>query len=254
MSYIESIKKPQYEILTFNRGKANPMNTDFVKELRDNISRIEADPSVRGVILTGNTPGYFTVGLDLKELYYYDEAQIETFWINWDAMVMEMTRFPKPMIAAINGYSPAGGCVIAITCDHRMMAAGEKFIIGLNEVAVGITVPENIYELYAFWLGRRRAYQCLMQGRLMSVEEARAIGLVDEVLPMEDLLAKAEENLQRLLLLPDNILQDSKRNMRRALIETLENLPEIPKQMKLDSWFNPNSRAIMKMVVDSLTK
>ena len=254
MSFIQSVKKSQYEILTFNRGKANPMNTDFIKELRENISRIEADPSVRGVILTGNTPGYFTVGLDLKELYYYDQDQIEEFWTHWDAMVMEMTRFPKPMIAAINGYSPAGGCGIAITCDHRMMAEGERFIIGLNEVAVGITVPENIYELYAFWLGRRRAYQCLMQGKLMQVKEAQAIGLVDEVYPMEDLLPKAEENLQRLLMLPDNILQDSKRNMRRALLESLENLPEIPKQTKLDSWFNPNSRAIMKMVVDSLTK
>lgn len=254
MSLIQSVKKQQYEILTFSRGKANPMNTDFIKELRAHISRIEADPSVRGVILTGNTPGYFTVGLDLKELYYYDETQIEEFWTHWDAMVMEMTCFPKPMIAAINGYSPAGGCVLTITCDHRMMAEGEKFIIGLNEVAVGITVPENIYELYAFWLGRRRAYQCLMQGKLMNVKEAQAVGLVDEVHPMDQLLSKAEENLQRLLMLPDNILQDSKRNMRRALIETLQNLPEVPTKRKLESWFNPNSRAIMKMVVDSLSK
>jgi len=254
MSFIQSVKKQQYEILTFSRGKANPMNTDFIKELRAHISRIEADPSVRGVILTGNTPGYFTVGLDLKELYYYDETQIEEFWTHWDAMVMEMTCFPKPMIAAVNGYSPAGGCVLAITCDHRMMAEGEKFIIGLNEVAVGITVPENIYELYAFWLGRRRAYQCLMQGKLLNVKEAKAIGLVDEVHPMDQLLSKAEENLQRLLMLPDNILQDSKRNMRRALIETLQNLPEVPTKRKLESWFNPNSRAIMKMVVDSLSK
>ena len=254
MSFIQSVKKQQYEILTFSRGKANPMNTDFIKELRAHISRIEADPSVRGVILTGNTPGYFTVGLDLKELYYYDETQIEEFWTHWDAMVMEMTCFPKPMIAAVNGYSPAGGCVLAITCDHRMMAEGEKFIIGLNEVAVGITVPENIYELYAFWLGRRRAYQCLMQGKLLNVKEAKAIGLVEEVHPMDQLLSKAEENLQRLLMLPDNILQDSKRNMRRALIETLQNLPEVPTKRKLESWFNPNSRAIMKMVVDSLSK
>lgn len=254
MSLIQSVKKQQYEILTFSRGKANPMNTDFIKELRAHISRIEADPSVRGVILTGNTPGYFTVGLDLKELYYYDETQIEEFWTHWDAMVMEMTCFPKPMIAAINGYSPAGGCVLTITCDHRMMAEGEKFIIGLNEVAVGITVPENIYELYAFWLGRRRAYQCLMQGKLMNVKEAQAVGLVDEVHPMDQLLSKAEGNLQRLLMLPDNILQDSKRNMRRALIETLQNLPEVPTKRKLESWFNPNSRAIMKMVVDSLSK
>jgi len=71
---------------------------------------------------------------------------------------------------------------------------------------------------------------------------------------MEELLTKAEERLQRLLLLPDNILQGSKKSMRAELIERLENIPEVSTQEKLDLWFDPRSRAIMKMVVDSLTK
>ncbi len=254
MSFINVIKRDQYEILQLNRGKANPMNTDVVKDIRTELARIKQDTATRALILTGNTPGYFTVGLDLKELYYYDEKQIQEFWEHWDAMVIEMVQFPKPIIAAINGYSPAGGCVLAVTCDYRMMAAGEKFIIGLNEVAVGITVPENIFQLYAFWLGKRQAYHNLMQGRLMSVAEAKACNLIDEVHPMEELLTKAEERLQRLLLLPDNILQGSKKSMRAELIERLENIPEVSTQQKLDLWFDPRSRAIMKMVVDSLTK
>ena len=122
MSLIKIDKRNQYEILILNRGKANPIDNDMVTEIRAQLKRVAKDPSVRGIIWTGNTPGYFTVGLDLKELYYYDEAQIQVFWENWDSMVMEMIKFPKPMIAAINGYSPAGGCVLALSCYYRMMA------------------------------------------------------------------------------------------------------------------------------------
>lgn len=76
----------------------------------------------------------------------------------WDVMVMELICFFKFMIVVINGYSLVGGCVIVIICDYCMMVEGEKFIIGLNEVVVGIMVLENIYELYVFWLGRWRVY------------------------------------------------------------------------------------------------
>lgn len=254
MGLINIIKKNQYEILELSRGKSNPIHTDMVKEIRSQLNRVAGDDSTRGIIWTGNTPGFFSVGLDLKELYYYDEQQIRHFWENWDAMVLELVKFPKPMIAAINGHSPAGGCVLAVTCDYRMMAAGEKFLIGLNEVAVGITVPENIFQLYAFWLGKRQAYHYLMRGKLLSVTEAKACNLVDEVHEMDQLLPKAEKEMQRLLLTPDNVLFGSKRSLRAELIERLEQIPAVPLQMKLDLWFNPASRAVMKMMVDSLSR
>lgn len=256
MTLIQTIKKQNYEILKLNRGKANPINGELVSEIRKQIARITEDDGTRGVILTGNTDGFFSVGLDLKELYYYDETQIGEFFENWEAMVMELIKFPKPIIAAINGYSPAGGCVLAVTCDYRMMAKGEKFTIGLNEVMAGIVVPEYIFQMYSFWIGKRQAYHNLLRGKLLKVEEALDCNLIDEVHEMEDLLAKAEAEMKKLLRVSDNLLQDSKKNMRAELIDRLDSIssPEENLKLMLEAWFNPQSRAIMKMLVDSLKK
>ena len=251
---IKSIKKNDYEILQLNRGKANPINNSLVTSIRENLTRIKEDTSIRGIILTGNTPGFFCVGLDLKELFNYDEVMICEFWENWESMISELVKFPKPTICAINGYCPAGGCVLAITCDYRFMANGDQYVIGLNETSVGIVVPEYIFQLYQFWVGKRLAYINLMEGNLLNVKQAKAIHLVDEICEMNELLPKAEGYLRQLLRKPDNVLTKSKQNLRAELIKYFDNRPEYDKQERLKSWFDPESRAVMKELVQRLTK
>ena len=254
MSLVQIVQKEGYQILILNRGKANPINTELVNVIRKIINKAQNDPDIRGLIFTGNTPGYFSVGLDLKELYYYGEEEIIEFWNSWDAMIMEMARFPKPVIAAINGYSPAGGCVLALLCDYRVMADDEKFLIGLNETAVGIAVPEYIFLLYQFWIGKNRAYQFLMDGKLHTPTEALSCQLINESCSLDEVLLKAEGKMKTWLKKSDNILYNSKQNMRAQLIRELENTPDFPIKQKLKSWFDPKSREVMKFIVESLSK
>ncbi|MFT6810872.1 MAG: 3,2-trans-enoyl-CoA isomerase [Saprospiraceae bacterium] len=254
MSDLNIIKKGSYCIIELNRGRANPINTNLIIEIRKVLNNILNDKAIRGIIWKGNTDGFFSVGLDLKELFYYDESQISNFWKEWEEMLIELTSFPKPMIAAVNGYSPAGGCVLAATCDFRVMADDPKYTIGLNELAVGISVPENIFLLYKFWLGDKDAYQALMKGQLFSPQDALSVGLVDDIKPMSEVLPCAEKHLKRMLLATDGMLSASKLNMRRALIDGIQNAPIIPEVLKLKSWFDPSSRAIMEMVVRRLEK
>lgn len=254
MNTISIIKRANYDILELNRGKSNPINHEMVKEIRAYLAQIIEDDTVRGVILTGNTPGFFSVGLDLKELYYYDEKQMAAFLVDWEAMVFELAKFPKLLIAAINGYSPAGGCVLAVTCDYRIMGKGEKFVIGLNEVAVGIVVPEYIFQLYAFWIGKRQAYHNLLRGKLLSVEDAKAQHLLDKVCDLEEVLPAAEKEMARLLRSPDNLLIHTKASMRAELWDRLDAIPPTNISDKLKAWFDPSSRAVMKMIVEQLEK
>ena len=254
MSNLNIIKKGSYCVIELNRGKANPINTDLVIQIREVLNEILDDKEIRGIIWTGNTDGYFSVGLDLKELFYYDETQISNFWKEWEEMLIELISFPKPMIAAVNGYSPAGGCVLAVTCDFRVMADDPKYMIGLNELAVGISVPENIFLLYKFWLGDKGAYQALMKARLFSPQDALTAGLVDDIKPMSEVLACAEAHLSHMLMASDTMLSNSKLNLRRSLIDGIRNAPIIPEELKLKSWFDPSSRAIMEMVVRRLEK
>src|SRR5690606_3866930 len=135
-------------IIALDRGKSNAINEVMLDELKKMVISIEQDPHIFGIILTGKH-GFFSAGLDLIELYEYREEQMKVFWAKFLDLVKTLTSFKKPIISAISGHSPAGGCVLAICCDYRIMAEGE-FIIGLNEVPVGIMVPDSIFELYAF--------------------------------------------------------------------------------------------------------
>lgn len=254
MSLVQIEKREGYDILIFNRGKANPINTDFCQELLGELKRIDSDDTVRGVIFTGNTPGYFSVGLDLKELYYYNKEAMLSFWEVWDELLAKLIRYKKPIISAINGYSPAGGCVLAVTCDYRVMADEENLVIGLNETAVGIAVPEYIFLMYQYWIGKNRAYQYLMDGKLLTTKEAHQSGLVDEAVPMDKVLERAERKMKFWLSKPDNIIQNSKMNLRGQLIRELDSAPIADIEEKLNSWFDPQSRLVMKAIVDSLTK
>ncbi|HQS04401.1 MAG TPA: enoyl-CoA hydratase/isomerase family protein, partial [Daejeonella sp.] len=193
MNTIKVRIKDKIAVLSLDRGRSNAINSEMVSELHQMIINIENDDSIAGLILTGKD-GFFSAGLDLIELYGYDEDQIKEFWIEFLSLVTSMVSFKKPMVAAISGHSPAGGCVLAICCDYRVMAEG-KFIIGLNEVPVGIIVPESIFHLYAFWLGNAPAYRALLEGKLMNTQEALSAGLVDELVNPESILHAAERKM-----------------------------------------------------------
>lgn len=251
---LKKLQKQGYKIIQLNNGKANPIGLEMVLAIRKELQETERDDSIKAIIWIGNTDGFFSVGLNLKELFLNNKKQMAVFLENWEAMVHELAAFPKPMVAAINGWSPAGGCVLAVTCDYRIMANDPKFLIGLNELAVGITIPEYIFQLYAFWVGKRKAYQNLMVAKLMSPQEAFDCHLVDEIVEMSEVLPRAEYYLQKLLRTPYQVVIDSKKAMRQELLERLEAAPKIAMEDKLMAWFAPNARSLMELVVKSLMK
>ena len=254
MATVQIKKHNDFEILTLSRGRANPLNTQVCEDISKELNRIDSDPSVRGLIITGNTPGFFSVGLDLIELNSLDENGIQKFWESWENMVMALIKFKKPIISAINGYSPAGGCVIAVTCDYRVMAEDEKFVIGLNETGVGIVVPEYIFFLYEFWIGKSAAYQHLMDATLHSPSQALKAGLINETCPMDEVLTKAIQKMESWLKKPDNVIQKSKMNMRAGLIRNIESTEKVSQEEKLKAWFDPKSKAVRDVLVASLAK
>src|SRR5690606_3428918 len=140
---------------------------------------------------------FFSAGLDLITLFDYNVDQIREFWNLFLEATSLLASFPKPIAAAISGHSPAGGCVFALCCDYRIMAEG-NFVIGLNEIPVGLIVPESIFQLYAFWIGRRNAYQNLLEGKLLTPNEAKAQGLVDDVVPANMLFNTATKKIKQI--------------------------------------------------------
>lgn len=250
MNTIQTSVQDRAATITLNRGRSNAINTEMVEELGDMFRNIRNDDGIHGVILTGNE-GFFSAGLDLIELYDYNEAQIREFWNSFLKLVADLAAFNKPLVASISGHSPAGGCVLALCSDYRIMAEG-KYIIGLNEVPVGLIVPDSIYHLYAFWIGQAAAYRFLLEGKLLNPEEAKACGLVDEVIRPVSLRTAAERNLRKCLQFDIRTWQQSKTNLRRELVEKMNRDQSGTLDDMLRQWWQPSTRSILKTIITNL--
>jgi len=236
--------------LTLNRGRSNPINHEMVKELVACVKQLNEDNSVGGLVITGK-PGFFSSGIDLIEAYDYNEKEIKQFWIDFLALPAALISFKKPMVAAINGHSPAGGCVIALCCDHRVMAEGQ-FIIGLNEIPVGIIVPDGIFKLYAITIGERKAYQYILEGKLLNPTEAHGIGLIDELCTAENLQFVAEKKIRMLMQFNPITWGTSKINLRAGLIDQLKQDHSATLDVMLKQWWAPETRKSLQMMIEKL--
>lgn len=252
MNTIRVTIKDHLSLITLDRGKSNALNREMITELNDILNNIATDPNIAGVIITGKEP-FFSAGLDLIELYNYNESEAESFWHLFLNFVVNITSFKKPLVAAINGHSPAGGCVIALACDYRVMAEG-KYIIGLNEVPVGIIVPNSIFNLYAFWIGTANASRSLLEGKLFSPEEALQVGLVDELVNPASILTAAERKIRKYMGMERNTWEQSKLSIRKDLIASTSADQSEALALMLKQWWAPSTRSILKTIIDNLQK
>ncbi|MGY3052689.1 3,2-trans-enoyl-CoA isomerase [Pedobacter sp. UYEF25] len=252
MEFIQVNVKNHIATITLSRGKASALNHAMIVELDDMFKNIANDNSIAGVILTGNAP-FFSAGLDLVELYEYNEEQVKNFWVIFLQFATNLVSFKKPLIAAISGHAPAGGCVMALAADYRIMADG-PFVIGLNEVPVGIIVPNNIFKLYAFWLGNAQAARSLLQGALYNPPEALAIGLIDELVNGDSLLTLADRKMKKFVELESNTWQQSKLNIRKDLIESFKETQSDFLNQMTAQWWAPATRVLLKTIIDNLKR
>ena len=127
--------------LQLARPPVNALNLELLQALRKAVDDSVRD-DVRGIVLSG-APGLFSAGIDVPALLQRDRAGVREYWREFFALCGVLARAPIPLVAAITGHSPAGGAVLALFCDYRVMADG-PYRIGLNEVQVGLIVPEAI--------------------------------------------------------------------------------------------------------------
>ena len=214
---IETLKitrRDQYAVVQLNRGKANPVNHQMVNELQLTFEAIENDVEIGGVILTG-TPNFFSAGLDVIELYSYNEDQIRSFMLDFGAMHVQLSRFSKPFICAIPGHCPAGGTVIAITADYRVMNDDPAFSLGLNEMKVNVQITTNLIEAYSYWIGTSLANRFILEGKLLTPSQALQVHLVDEICKSDQVMLRAEAKMAEYLKADKDIFAYTKSKLRK---------------------------------------
>jgi enoyl-CoA hydratase len=184
-------KEEAIAVVTINREKAmNALNNETILELQDFFCAHWNDKSLRCVVLTGAGKA-FVAGADVSELAKCDVKKAIDTSMRGLALMKSIESFPRPVIAAVNGFALGGGCELAMACDFRL--ASEKAKLGQPEISLGIIPGYGGTQRMARLVGRGKAKHLILTGDLIDAAEAYRIGLVDEVYPVEELMPKAIE-------------------------------------------------------------
>ena len=177
--------------ITINRpDKLNAMNVETIGELKAAFAEFETDADVRAVILTGSGEKAFVAGADISEFVHLNAEMGRHFSREGQALTRSIENFPKPVVAAINGFALGGGTEIALACHIRL--ASETAKLGQPEVKLGIIPGYGGTQRLARLVGKGKAMEMILTGRMVEAREAAEIGLINRVLPPADLLAAAE--------------------------------------------------------------
>lgn len=189
MEFVQLQKHDGIATVTLTRGKVNAINGPVVDEIRESLKSLEHDAEVKAIILTG-AGKFFSFGFDVPEFLSFDKAQFARFLTAFTDLYTYLFTYPKPVVAALNGHTVAGGCMLALACDYRVMVTG-KGKISLNELGFGASVFAGITEMLRFAVGSAYAAKVLYSASMYSAEDAQSLGLVDEVAAEADLMAAA---------------------------------------------------------------
>jgi enoyl-CoA hydratase/carnithine racemase len=196
MSYVDLSQIDDVAIVALNRGKVNALNHDTVRELADQLRVLETSDGVGAVVLTG-TGKFFTFGFDIPEFLAYSKPEFTKFLTDFTDLYRQIFMFPKPVVAGMNGHTIAGGCMLALACDRRVMARG-KAKISLNEITFGASVFAGCAAMLRACVGQRTAEEILYSGDMYGADDALSVGLVDRVAPSDELLGVAVEEARTL--------------------------------------------------------
>jgi len=191
---IEQTTEGQVATIKLDRPKAlNALRTDMMAEVAEALTKLEQDDAIGCVILTGSEKA-FAAGADIKEmadLEYLDIYKGDIF-DNHEAIA----RFRKPIIAAVAGYALGGGCEIAMMCDFIIAADNAKF--GQPEINLGVMPGIGGTQRLTKAIGKAKAMDMCLTGRMMNAEEAEHSGLVSRVVPLDDLMSTAQETAAKI--------------------------------------------------------
>jgi enoyl-CoA hydratase len=244
-------KVDDVHVVTMTSNKVNAMNDDFFSDLQAAIAELQS-AEILPVVLTG-TGACFCAGLDLRELFALDRVTLASFVDRLDATVLAWLSLPRPTIAAINGHAIAGGCVLALACDLRV-AVDRNAMIGMNEVQVGIPFPAVPLAVTRHGLSPVHAREVLLTGALYSPENAKARGLVDELVPAPEVVTRAVALARSIA--PDTLgaYAAVKTHLLVPTLAALEQSREQVNREFLDVWFSEGGRRRLGEVRDRLLR
>lgn len=238
-------------VLRLRGGKANAMDPAVLDAIERLIDELE-EGSARAAVLTGYDR-FFSAGLALPALWPLDRAAMQRFLSRFGEVMLRVFACPRPIVAAVNGHAIAGGCVLALMCDVRVMVDSDARI-GLNEAQLGIGLPAAVLEPLRLQVPPASLVPIAYEGRLLAPSEALELGLVHELAPASDLEAHAVARARALAATPPAAIAQVKLGLRRPALEAIARTSTAESERWLDTWFSAEGRERIGAAVAKLTR
>lgn len=254
---VETLDHGSIREIRLARPPVNALNTELCRAVIAALNAAVGE-GVRGIVLCGGSK-VFSAGLDVPHLMSHgeDREALQDSWNAFFGVTRTLAELRIPAVAALTGHSPAGGCVLALCCDYRIMARSpdpsRPFAIGLNETQVGLVAPEGIQQLLRRVVGIYRAERLLVAGELVPEDRALEIGLIDELVTADLVVPRAIAWLQQLLMLPPHPMLQTRAIARADLVAALH-ADNIQLERFIEGWYSPDTQGALRALVAKLGK
>ncbi len=235
------------KVIELNLGAANAINHAFLSYLNTELETLENTPKFTAGVITGYDR-FFSAGLDLVGLYELDRKEMKAFMDEFINVFMRLFSCRKPVVAAINGHAIAGGCVLALACDFRVMGRGAS-LIGLNEVKLGIGLPSMVLEFARAVVSPHAFSQVLLLGETFQPQKALAINLIDDLVEPSSVRRRAIQMATELAGGGEAYSQ-IKHALRNPIAEKLKT--DNNTEQWLDLWFSDDTRNEISQLRENL--
>jgi enoyl-CoA hydratase/carnithine racemase len=253
MQHVTSETLDRVAVIRMGRGRANALDGAMIGELALAIGRARDDAGAGAILLASARAGFFSAGFDVAEVFGLDRPAMEAFFSRFIGLYELLAWLDKPVVAAVGGHAMAGGAVLAITADVRIMREG-PFSFALNELNLGVVLPPNVKRLASLAMGAPAAQHLLITGRSMDPVEALRLGLAHEVVAEADVDRVALARARELAGKPPRAFAAIKRTLREqaGLVRAISDLGFLPDF--LDQWFSFECVEARGRLVRSLKK
>ena len=256
-THVQTLDHGRIRELRLARPPVNALDPALCRALITTLDAAVAD-GVDAVVLSG-APGIFSAGLDVPHLMALgqDRQALHAGWGAFFGAARSLAALRIPVVAALTGHAPAGGCVLSLCCDYRVMARSpnpvKPFMIGMNETQVGLAVPEGAQQLMRRVIGPYRAERLLVSGSMVTADEALRLGLVDTVVEVDQVVPHALEWLSTLLALPRAPMLLTRSLARADLVRALQ--PEnLDLERFVEGWYDADTQAGLRALLARLGK
>ncbi|HEV7502923.1 MAG TPA: enoyl-CoA hydratase/isomerase family protein [Vicinamibacteria bacterium] len=237
----------------FDKARGNAIDEPFTQELLDVARQLGADEGVKAVMLASAHPKLFCPGLDLVTLLEYDRPSMERFMRLFAETVWALYSLRKPVVAAIGGYAVAGGCILTLTADYRILKRG-GVQVGLNEVKVGVPLPWSVAVLLRSSLAPSAVTQVALLGRNFADDDALAVGLADQLADADGFEDFCRARLEEFAEKDTAAVAITKSYLRDAALREMRAHETEEMTTWLDRWFSDTTRERIRQIVAGMTK